>query len=57
MKFKAPMLVVADINQTVEFYKKVLGLHVVMDFGGKQNFNGWFMFADTCSMGRVYRHR
>lgn len=26
MKFKNPMLVVADIDQTVEFYRKVLGL-------------------------------
>lgn len=33
MKLKNPLLIVTDINKTVEFYKKVLGLHVIMDFG------------------------
>ena len=28
MKLKNPMLVVTDIDKSVEFYKKVLGLHV-----------------------------
>ncbi|MDD6833868.1 MAG: VOC family protein, partial [Solobacterium sp.] len=27
------MLVVTDIDKSVEFYKKVLGLRVIMDFG------------------------
>lgn len=36
MKFKNPMLVVTDIDRTVEFYKKVLGLHVIMDFAALQ---------------------
>ena len=33
MKMKNPMLVVTDIEKSVEFYKKVFGLHVIMDFG------------------------
>ena len=33
MKFKNPLLVVSDIDKSVEFYKRVLGLHVIMDFG------------------------
>lgn len=36
MKFKNPMLVVTDINKSVEFYKKVFGLHVIMDFGANK---------------------
>ena len=32
MKLKNPMLVVTDIEKSVEFYKKVFGLHVIMDF-------------------------
>ena len=34
MKLKNPMLVVTDIDKSVEFYKKVFGLHVIMDLGG-----------------------
>ena len=37
MKFKNPMLVVADMDKTVAFYKKVLGLHVITGFRSKQN--------------------
>ena len=36
MKIKNSMLVVADIDTSVEFYKKVLGLHVIMDFGANK---------------------
>ena len=47
MKLKNPMLVVTDIDKSVEFYKKVFGLHVIMDFGAnrlyreKQDFFWW----------------
>lgn len=47
MKLKNPMLVVTDIEKSVEFYKKVFGLHVIMDFGAnrlyreKQDFFWW----------------
>ncbi|MGN0513287.1 MAG: VOC family protein [Lachnospiraceae bacterium] len=40
MKFKNPMLVVTDIDKAVEFYKKVLGLHVIMDFGANKTLTG-----------------
>ena len=36
MKIKNTMLVVTDIDKSVEFYKKVLGLRVIMDFGANK---------------------
>ncbi|MDD3413109.1 MAG: VOC family protein [Lachnospiraceae bacterium] len=33
MKFKNPLIVVSDLKKSVSFYKEVLGLHVIMDFG------------------------
>ena len=46
MKLKNIMLVVNDIDKSVEFYRKVFGLHVIMDFGANKTFNRWFGFAD-----------
>ena len=43
MKLKNSMLVVTDIDKTVEFYKKVLGLHVIMDFGANKTLTGGFL--------------
>ena len=40
MKLKNPMLVVSDIDKSVEFYKKVFGLRVVMDFGANKTLTG-----------------
>ena len=40
MKLKNPMLVVIDIDKSVQFYKKVLGLHVIMDFGANKTLTG-----------------
>ncbi len=40
MKYKSPMLVVSDIYKTVDFYKRVLGLRVVMDFGANKTLTG-----------------
>ena len=40
MKLKNPLLVVSDIDRSVEFYKKVLGLHVIMDFGANKTLSG-----------------
>lgn len=40
MKLKNPMLVVSDIDRSVEFYKKVFGLHVIMDFGANKTLTG-----------------
>ena len=34
------MLVVTDIDKSVEFYKKVLGLNVTMDFGANKTLTG-----------------
>ncbi len=40
MKLKNPVLVVTDIDKTVEFYRKVLGLHVITDFGANKTLTG-----------------
>lgn len=34
------MLIVTDIDKSVEFYKKVLGLRVIMDFGANKTLTG-----------------
>ena len=40
MKLKNPMLVVTDMDRSVEFYKKVFGLHIIMDFGANKTLTG-----------------
>ena len=40
MKLKNPMLVVKDIDKSVEFYKKVFSMHVIMDFGANKTLTG-----------------
>lgn len=40
MKFKNPLLVVTDMENSKKFYQKVLGLHVIMDFGANVTFTG-----------------
>ena len=40
MKFKNPLLVVTDIDKSVAFYKKVLGLRVITDFGANKTLTG-----------------
>lgn len=40
MKLKNPMLVVTDIEKSVAFYKRVLGLRVIMDFGANKTLTG-----------------
>jgi len=40
MKLKNPMLIVTDIDRSVEFYKKVFGLHVITDFGANKTLTG-----------------
>jgi len=56
MKMKNPMLIVADIDKSAEFYKKVLGLNVIMDFGANKTLTGglvlqtldtWQKFIDS----------
>ena len=40
MKLKNPLLAVADIDKSVEFYKIVFGLNVIMDFGANKTLTG-----------------
>lgn len=40
MKFKSSMLVVKDMDRSVKFYKNVLGLHVIADFGANKTLTG-----------------
>ncbi len=40
MELKNPMLIVSDIERSVHFYHKVLGLHVIMDFGANKTLTG-----------------
>ena len=40
MKLESTMLVVVDMEQSVEFYKRVLGLDVIMDFGANKTLTG-----------------
>ena len=40
MVFNNPMLVVADIDKSVAFYKSVLGLDVIVDFGVNKTLTG-----------------
>lgn len=40
MKINNPMLVVTDIDKSVKFYEKVLGLRVIMDFGANKTLTG-----------------
>ena len=40
MKYNCPMIVVSDMEKTVEFYKNVLGLDVIRDFGANKTLTG-----------------
>lgn len=40
MKFKNPLLVVTDLEKSKAFYKEVLGLRVIMDFGANVTLTG-----------------
>lgn len=40
MKFSNPLLVVTDMEKSVNFYRDVLGLHVIMDFGANKTLTG-----------------
>ena len=40
MKFKNPLLVVTDMQKSIEFYKNVLGLRIIMDFGANVTLTG-----------------
>lgn len=40
MKFKNPMLIVTDMEKSKKFYKEVLGLRAIMDFGANVTLTG-----------------
>lgn len=40
MRINSPMLVVKNIDKSVEFYKRVLGLEVILDFGANKTLTG-----------------
>ena len=40
MKLKNPLLAVRDMERSKAFYREVLGLHVVMDFGANVTLTG-----------------
>lgn len=47
MRLKNTMLIVTDINKSVEFYKNILGLYVIMDFGANKTLTRKFSFTDN----------
>ncbi len=56
MKFKNPLLVVADMEKAKAFYLDILGLRVIMDFGANitltggvclQSLDSWLQFIDS----------
>lgn len=53
MKFKNPLLVVTDMEKSVDFYRKVLGLRVVMDFGANKTLTGG-LCLQTCETWRAF---
>lgn len=40
MQLKSTLLVVTDMDKTVEFYRNVLGLRVIMDYGANKTLTG-----------------
>ena len=40
MQYKGPMLVVNDIDKSVEFYENILGMIVILDFGANKTLTG-----------------
>ena len=40
MEFKGPLLVVTDMEKSKDFYREVLGLRVIMDFGANVTLTG-----------------
>ena len=56
MKFKNPLLVVTDMEASKNFYKEVIGLEVILDFGANVTLTGgvclqtketWMAFIDA----------
>ena len=45
MKFKNPLLVVKDMAASKAFYKEILNLRVVLDFGANVTLTGGVCFS------------
>ncbi|MGI5824030.1 MAG: VOC family protein [Bacillota bacterium] len=66
MKFKNPLLAVADMEKSKNFYRTVLGLQVIMDFGANVTLTGgvclqtletWQQFISADSQDIIFGHR
>ena len=66
MKLISAMLVVKDINQSVDFYETVLGLKIISDFGANKTLSGglalqtldsYKQFIETAEIIRKYTSR
>lgn len=51
MKYKNPLVVVTDLNKSIDFYKKVLGLRVILDFGENVTLTGGVCLQTAESFG------
>ena len=40
MQFQNPLLAVSDLERSKQFYREVLGLHVILDFGANVTLTG-----------------
>lgn len=49
MNFKNPLLAVTDMEKSVAFYKEVLGLRKIMDFGANVTLTG-SVCLQTCEI-------
>ncbi len=56
MKFKSPLLVVNDIEKSKKFYKDVLGLRVILDFGANVTLTGG-VSLQTKESWKVFIHK
>ena len=54
MKLKNPMVIVTDMDKSVDFYKKVLGLHIVLDFGANKTLSGGLCLQTLDAWEKVY---
>ena len=57
MKYKNTLLAVKDIDRSVEFYRNVLGLRVVADFGANKTLTGGLCLQSLDSWQEFIEHR
>ncbi len=66
MKFKSPLLVVSNLEESKRFYTEVLGLRVVMDFGANVTLTGgialqtresWLTFIGAVNEDLSFGHK